>query len=218
MPVATERLLYVPMPFAGDVWVTNIMQSAGSVDVPRLDKVCSVGDIPASWRVNRVVFGTISDPWSWYQGLWEALTADQTLHVLLRQLGRGSVSFPAFIRGVTDPTIWMDAPNRLTSTLWDWPAGTEDGLYSATVKALYDHPTSALDALIDHSQIEEGMSQILGTTLKSDLQHPLQHPPRWNYTISTEHLVAEADGELAETIGYDGPFSSLPRAVRWGGF
>lgn len=216
MPVATERLLYVPMPFTGEAWVMQVLQSCGATRVPGLPTYCPIADIPESWRDGRTLFGSIRDPRSWYQALWHTLSNDPSHQVLLRALGQGSTRFPAFLQGVTDPSVWMSVPGRLTSLLWDWPDGNpEGGLYTATCKLILGHWGLRVEGMIDYAQQDAGLSEIL--------QVPVQgfQPDTfgWAYSADMHRLVEQADGELAELLGYDQAQASgkLPRPVRWGG-
>ncbi len=220
MPVATERLLYIPMPFTGEVWVQSVLRNCGAVLVPNAAPFAPLVEVPATWREDRLAFGSCRDPWSWYQALWVSLTADPDGQVLLRHLGRGRTTFPAFIDGVTDSSVWMSAPQRLTLRLWDWPVGTEGGLFSATLKTFYDDDSALLDAVVDYANIEAGLSEILGikvTGSNKDAAFGL-HKAANPYNKAMTNLVTEADGEVATMLGYDGFASRMNHPVRWGGF
>lgn len=224
MPIATEDFLYVHMPKTGGIWVTKILLGMGGIKVPGLKRHAPAGDLASSWTEGRLMFGTVRDPWSWYVSLWCHLRAGRDGQMLLRALGQGDQSFEAFLRGATDPAVWMNAPQRFTAPWWDWPAGG-DGLWSETFRAIYGHGQPIPEALIDQAQLTKGLGEMLSADLSSiprqntadnwTQNKPL--PPGEPYTDELVQLVRDYDGHLAHRIGYTEPGSKLPRAVHWGG-
>lgn len=204
MAVATEHLLYVPMPLTGSDWIEKILVQCGGVrSSSRFEPVT------ASWVGERVLLGSVRDPWSWYLALWQVLSVKTEYQVLLRQFGRGRTTFEAFLEGATDSTTWMAVAPRFP--LWDLPVGS-DGLYTETFKSIYDGGRG-LGALIDFAQVEAGLSEVLGVSVSGFPSRTLSN----QYTADTEDVVRQADGLLANELGYDKPFSHMPRATRWGG-
>lgn len=222
MPIATEQLLYVHMPKTGGIWVTKILESVGGVRIKGLARHCYAGDVPASWVEGRLMFGTVRDPWGWYLSLWRHLAYGRDGQMLLRHLGRGDQSFDAFIRGVTDPSVWCQTPNRYTEGWWDWPVGG-DGLWSETFRAIYGYGGDIPELLIDTNQLTAGLSELLGTDLsriprQNAAQYRVNEPLPDPMSVYTEELIAlvrEYDGAVAHEVGYDDPFDKLPHALRW---
>jgi hypothetical protein len=224
MPVATEQMLYVHMPKTGGIWVTKVLETVGGTRIPKLHRHCNAQDIPDTWRDGRLMFGTIRDPWSWYVSLWRHLALGRDGQMLLRHLGKGDQGFEAFLRGATDPGVWMTTPQRYTTAWWDWPAGG-DGLWSETVRSVYGHGDLIPEVLIDTAQLTEGLTELLGVDVSGiPLQNTaagrgkdsIQHPSEL-YTPELIALVRDYDGLLAHRLDYNTPFQPLPNALRWGG-
>jgi hypothetical protein len=143
--------------------------------------------------------------------------------MLLRHLGQGDQSFAAFVRGATDPAVWVPTPARYTKGWWDWPTGG-DGLYTETFRSIYGFDEPIPEALIDTAQLTAGLSELLGVDVSkvprqntaTDRSITPLPDPRSLYTKETEAVVREFDGILANKLGYTAPFTSLPKAVRWG--
>ena len=118
MPFITDELLYVHMPKTGGLWISRILQNvAKGIRIPGLPRHTPAMDIPEEYLEDRLMFGSIRDPWSWYTSLWQHLRAGEDGQQLLAYLDDGEGTFTAFLRGATYSPTWMRAPKHLTQKL-----------------------------------------------------------------------------------------------------
>lgn len=182
-------LLYLHVPRTAGTFVTNVLErgGAGSRNVPGVaphDGIRKVGELAS----DRLVFGTIRDPWSWYVSFFSSFkhhktgiltgplaefcgnraTFAEAMVAMTKPIGQavvGSPKFPGHPSGV----------DRLGQTLldaqiglWSWyiittfcldPVEGVAGL-SGKLDDESDLPWS-VNVLIDAATVEEGLSQIL---------------------------------------------------------
>lgn len=182
-------LLYLHLPRTAGTFVTNVLErtGSGSRNVPGLmphDGVRKVGELAS----DRLVFGSIRDPWSWYVSFYSSFKHHKTggltgplaefcgnratfkdaLVAMTRPVGQavvGSPKFPGHPAGV----------DRLGQTLldagielWSWYIMTTFCLEPIeTVEALSNRLDDesdlpwAVHVLVDAATIEDGLAEVL---------------------------------------------------------
>lgn len=222
MPIYTDDLLYGHMPKTGGLWVAHVLLARGGQKVPNLRRHSPLTDVPEEYTKDRLLVGSVRDPWSWYVSLWQHLRAAEDGQRLLAHLDRKKGTFKAFIEGVTDPGIWLRAPVYLTEGWWDWPVGG-GGLWAETFRSLYGRWGLFPNVLIDTPQLREGLSELLGEQVGEPAQNTAQHrpetavaDPRALYEDNEARaLVACADGDVAARLGYLEPYQRLREPLLW---
>lgn len=146
--IATERLAYVHTPKTGGSWVTEQLRVyLGGYPATRghLPARCLEADVVG----DRLVFGTIRNPWAWYASwFFHAMRTGTSLRERVAEYGRGSLEFRDVLYGVTHPspettclTEEMAGPGvffRAFAPVETLDFATGDlGLYSWTVRNMY---------------------------------------------------------------------------------
>jgi hypothetical protein len=216
--IFTPRLIYIHMPKTGGMWVAHVLRNiANGHKVPGVQRHGRREDVPPELLDGRTLIGSVRDPWSWYASLWQHLGNGSDGPHLRRALGSGAEDFPAFIRGATDATVWTAVREDVRGG-WPWPHPMNRGLYTALLRHMYGDPIS-LDVLVDTAQLHAGLSALLGVTVnpmtfppkntRQDRPGTAVDDPRGLFSPREIELVRKADGNAAEMLGFDGPFSRL---------
>ena len=222
MSLHTDDLLYVHMPKTGGIWVAHILRLLGALSVPGTVRHTPLSVIPHGYKVDKTVFGTIRDAYSFYPSLWQHLGAGVDGPPVAEALGRGDKSFPAVMEGLTDPSIW---PAALRSGAWPAPDATptEQGYYSWLINHFYGNPLQ-VNVLLETTRLHEGLSTLIGEPVSpsrfpprnASSHRPQSHVarPEALYDLSLSRRLEDADGEVRSRLGYEAPFSQLPAVTR----
>ena len=217
MSLHTDTLLYIHMPKTGGMWVSHILRLLGAMSVPGTVRHTPLSGIPHGYKVNKTIFGTIRDAYSFYPSLWQHLGAGVDGPPVAEALGRGDRSFPAVLEGLTDPSVW---PEALRNGGWPTPerAPAEQSYYSWLVNHFYGNPLQII-VLLETTLLHQGLSALIGEPVDPERFPPRnasQHRPASHvarpaslYDLSLSQRVADADADVRKRLGYKEPFSQL---------
>jgi len=227
MIYVTDNLAYWHMPKTGGTTVGRIM-----VRIPDVGGICVQGpkkhgppsEIPVSALQNRMLFGTVRDPWSWYLSFYQHCLWGMKDDLI--KFGNGSNEFRDVLFGLTHPLDVEEMPDNFT-VVWDVMQdhyegalnnylGSGLGLCSWTFRYVYGRPPRPA-MFLDSSRLKEGMALLLNRpremieAIQSQncaSHRPQHHIPDAAKLYDEEMLgwVAKADAPLIETFGFTEPY------------
>jgi hypothetical protein len=222
MPILSQKKIYIHMPKTGGSWVTELLtRELGGTKLGIHHGHASFDRLRGHELKGNTLWGTIRDPWSWYHSWWRhAMKAGQEDALLV--YGGGSTKFEDVLQGMLskDPgrcpeqcaVIWS-LPKEKESR---WEFLKEDGgLYSWAFSHMY---RDQVKTLVDIRRLHDGVEEIFNIPTDTD-----SHPPvngkgmdkklKKHFSDTMLNDVLEADGNLISHLGYEGPGSSLKKAV-----
>jgi|GEM_PF-4162649 len=184
-------LLYLHVPRTAGTFVTNVLERTGigTRNVEGLSVHDGVRRVPARLRENRIVVGTVRDPWSWYVSLYASYRNHKTgnltgplaelvgnqanfqkaLDMMTRPKGQATIVAPKLsgAANAVDPRIGRTI-DRAGIGLWSWyiistfcedPIEATDDL-AGQLGDDNELPWS-IDVAIDVATVEVGLARVL---------------------------------------------------------
>ena len=220
MPVKAGKYLYVHMPKTGGVWMNNYLIKEHDGLLLSGHGHMPVSEVPIHIKRDKILLGTVRDPWGWYASWWAHAQTSEPGQRTLLSYGGGSMEFARVMEGVLTP-VANRTPEKITG-IWDIRRPEVErrnflargvGLFSWT----FDHMHGDLaKKLIDMEQMAKGLHALMGAYVDPDLYPPsnttAQRPKskkqnlRKLWTDQLTQMVWEADFALIQRLGYTEPF------------
>lgn len=224
MPIDTGDKLFIHMPKTGGSWVTKYLKEEhGGINIGGHghQPLCT---LKKHLIKDKLIWGTIRDPWSWYLSWWAHGMQARHYQERLAVYGGGSTAFRDVLMGVLsrDP----DRTPERVAAIWSLPneasgrhvyLGGPGGLYTWA----YFHMFGANGfSLIDTKRLAEGVQELFKVSVDAEKYPPantrnykLPKPAREMYDDEMIDAVYDEDTFLISHLGYESPFSSLPEPL-----
>ena len=165
---------------------------------------------------DKLLWGTIRDPWSWYLSWYSHQKSDLDIH------GEGSSEFKDVLMG----TLSRDPERCPKNAAIMWCISGESasaypddqgGIFTWAFRHTYG---DQVKTFVDTKRMHEGVEVLFGGTPSRDSAPPahtrnleLPKPPEEMYDDEMVEAVYNEDMSLIELLGYEGPFSTLKEPV-----
>jgi len=219
MPILINNKIYIHMVKTGGVWMSSYLNDNHDGRWIGSHPHSSSGDLRDHEVEDRLLWGTIRDPWSWYLSWYSHQKSDldncggssEFKDVLMETLRRDAGHCPE------SSVVMWSIPGANVSARNDTYIDGQGGLFTWTFFHMFG---DRVKTFVDIGRMHEGVEVLFGGMVTEDSSQPtntrnleLPSSPEEMYDDEMIDAVYRADSHLIEVLGYEGPFSALREPV-----
>lgn len=213
--IVTDSFVYLHMPKTAGTWVQTHLGKVLPAHYPSSESHVWLRDHQEHLE-GRTVFASMRNPWDWYISWYQFVRASKRWRNQFLSTFGDPDDLDAALYGMTHPKAGIDPKvHAVPFDMAEW-LQSGAGLYSHFFWAILavDGKLQA-DILIDIGHVRQGVFEVTGVDLRDETRFPMVNTkegrphtildPAQVWTPERIQWVREADGALADRLGYSGP-------------